>query len=230
MGGRRQRIPGVYARQCWASPRCCSAVPLEVWVILGGVFLVDATLTLISRIARGDRWFEAHRVHAYQILASRWRAHLPVTALVIAVNALWLFPWAWVAAAVSRARHICVPWRRWSTLCRTRDSPAMGAGRPSMTSREGRCAYLRRSSKLPRKRCLRTTTELLAQELAAPTSEPPRWSEFEWRIACAVAAMQGVSPLLHGHGCAAPGARKAGSIYGFISAAGSGVHRAASRG
>ena len=85
-----------------------SAVPLEVWVILGGVFLVDATLTLISRIARGDRWFEAHRVHAYQILASRWRAHLPVTALVIAVNALWLFPWAWVAAVYPARAMSCV--------------------------------------------------------------------------------------------------------------------------
>jgi Uncharacterised nucleotidyltransferase len=43
---------------------------------------------------------------------------------------------------------------------------------------------------------LRKTTEALAQELVAPTHEPPSWSEFEWRIARAVAAMQGVSALL----------------------------------
>ena len=43
---------------------------------------------------------------------------------------------------------------------------------------------------------LRTTTELLAQELARPTPQPPAWSEFEWRIARAAAALHGVSPLL----------------------------------
>jgi Fuc2NAc and GlcNAc transferase len=69
-----------------------------VWMILSGVFVVDATVTLLTRVVRGDRWFEAHRQHAYQHLASRWKAHLPVTALVIVINLLWLFPWAWIAA------------------------------------------------------------------------------------------------------------------------------------
>jgi hypothetical protein len=43
---------------------------------------------------------------------------------------------------------------------------------------------------------LRTITETLASELAAPTSRVPRWSEAEWRIAMAVAAMHGISSLL----------------------------------
>jgi hypothetical protein len=43
---------------------------------------------------------------------------------------------------------------------------------------------------------LRKITERLALELTAPTHEPPPWDEFEWRIARAVATMQGVSPLL----------------------------------
>jgi Fuc2NAc and GlcNAc transferase len=73
-------------------------VSIEVWAILAGVFLVDATLTLARRLARGERWYEAHRLHAYQRLASRWKAHLPVTVLVILVNILWLLPWAYVAA------------------------------------------------------------------------------------------------------------------------------------
>lgn len=75
-----------------------SGIPIEVWVILSGVFLVDSTVTLLRRIARGDRWFEAHRLHAYQYLARRWQAHLPVTVLVIVINLIWLFPWAWIAA------------------------------------------------------------------------------------------------------------------------------------
>jgi len=73
-------------------------VPIEIWVILGGVFLVDATVTLIRRVARGDRWFEAHRIHAYQHLARRWKSHSPVTILVILINFTWLLPWALVAA------------------------------------------------------------------------------------------------------------------------------------
>jgi hypothetical protein len=43
---------------------------------------------------------------------------------------------------------------------------------------------------------LREVTEKLAHELAVATDEPPLWSDFEWRIAQAVAAMQGISSLL----------------------------------
>jgi hypothetical protein len=43
---------------------------------------------------------------------------------------------------------------------------------------------------------LRKITETLAGELACPTQRPPDWSDFEWKIARAVAAMHGVSPLL----------------------------------
>jgi hypothetical protein len=42
---------------------------------------------------------------------------------------------------------------------------------------------------------LRKTTELLGRELAFPTPVAPVWSEFEWRIAQAVLAMQGTSSL-----------------------------------
>lgn len=73
--------------------------PIEVWIILGGAFFVDATLTLIMRIARGERWYEAHRSHAYQRLARRWNAHLPVTLLLTIINLFWLLPWAICAAS-----------------------------------------------------------------------------------------------------------------------------------
>jgi hypothetical protein len=43
---------------------------------------------------------------------------------------------------------------------------------------------------------LRKVTETLAGELACPTQRAPDWSDFEWNIARAVAAMHGVSPLL----------------------------------
>ena len=85
------------------------AMPIEVSVILGGVFVVDATLTLFRRMLRGDRWYEAHRTHAYQRLARRWNAHLPVTVVVIAVDVFWLFPWAFFAAeSPARARRFAL--------------------------------------------------------------------------------------------------------------------------
>ncbi len=75
-------------------------IPLEAWGILGGVFFVDATITLLRRVVRGDQWFEAHRMHAYQQLARRWRAHLPVTLSVSAINLAWLLPWAWLTVRI----------------------------------------------------------------------------------------------------------------------------------
>jgi glycosyltransferase WbpL len=72
-------------------------IPIEVLPILGGVFLTDATITLIRRLLRGDRWLDAHRMHAYQHLARRFGNHKAVTLTVIAINCGWLLPWAFVA-------------------------------------------------------------------------------------------------------------------------------------
>jgi Fuc2NAc and GlcNAc transferase len=74
-----------------------NAVAWLVWLILGSVFFVDATLTLARRSLRGERVYEAHRSHTYQRLARRW-GHLPVTVGVLVVNLLWLLPCAWLAA------------------------------------------------------------------------------------------------------------------------------------
>ncbi len=43
---------------------------------------------------------------------------------------------------------------------------------------------------------LREVTERLAAELAAPSAQAPAWSDVQWTVARAVAAMHGVSPLL----------------------------------
>ena len=77
-----------------------AAIPVEVWAILGGLFLVDATVTLLRRAMRGERWFDAHRMHGYQHLARRWHGHLPVTLLFSAINCIWLLPWACYAAKI----------------------------------------------------------------------------------------------------------------------------------
>jgi len=68
------------------------------WLILLGVFVVDATMTLGRRMARGERCSEAHRNHAYQHAAQRWGAHRPVTLAVAAINLCWLLPLALLVA------------------------------------------------------------------------------------------------------------------------------------
>lgn len=72
------------------------------WLILGGAFFCDATVTLIRRMLSRQRIFEAHRSHAYQWLARRWGSHKPVTITYIAVNVLWLFPAALLALRLPR--------------------------------------------------------------------------------------------------------------------------------
>jgi Fuc2NAc and GlcNAc transferase len=61
------------------------------WLILLGVFVVDATVTLLRRLLRGERVYEAHRSHAYQ-QAARRAGHLRVTLAVALLNVAWLWP------------------------------------------------------------------------------------------------------------------------------------------
>lgn len=73
----------------WVEP-----VLLWAWLILLGVFIVDATVTLLRRLVRGERVYEAHRSHAYQYASRRVGRHLPVTASVAILNLAWLLPLA----------------------------------------------------------------------------------------------------------------------------------------
>nr|WP_314490222.1 glycosyltransferase family 4 protein [uncultured Pseudomonas sp.] len=69
------------------------------WVIVLGVFIVDATVTLLRRLLAGEKVYEAHRSHAYQHAARRFGRHLPVTLCTAAVTLCWLLPMA-----------LCVTW------------------------------------------------------------------------------------------------------------------------
>ncbi|MDH0140995.1 MraY family glycosyltransferase [Aquipseudomonas alcaligenes] len=62
------------------------------WLILLGVFIVDASLTLLRRLLQGSRVYEAHRSHAYQHAARQLGGHLPVTLAVAVINLCWLLP------------------------------------------------------------------------------------------------------------------------------------------
>ncbi|MFC1684560.1 glycosyltransferase family 4 protein [Pseudomonadota bacterium] len=73
-------------------------LPIWSWSILLALFLVDATVTLLRRFFRGERWYESHCCHAYQHAARRWGSHKKVTLGVILLNIFWLLPLAWMAA------------------------------------------------------------------------------------------------------------------------------------
>lgn len=68
------------------------------WLILLGVFIVDATVTLMRRLLRGDKVYEAHRSHGYQFASRLYGKHLPVTLAVLVINLVWLLPLACLAA------------------------------------------------------------------------------------------------------------------------------------
>ena len=74
------------------------SLPGICWMIMLAVFITDATLTLLRRILRGERFLEAHRTHASQRLSRHWGSHLRVDLLLIAINLLWLFPLAALVA------------------------------------------------------------------------------------------------------------------------------------
>lgn len=69
-------------------------VPLAVTLLPLGVFILDATITLVARLARGERVYEAHRSHLYQrLLQAGWSARRICAAvallnLVLALAAL----------------------------------------------------------------------------------------------------------------------------------------------
>ncbi|HEY0961339.1 MAG TPA: glycosyltransferase family 4 protein [Pseudomonadales bacterium] len=71
---------------------------VNVWtlLVLLGVFIVDATVTLVGRMRAGLVWYHAHRSHAYQQAALRMGNHGSVVAAVAVINVCWLLPLAWL--------------------------------------------------------------------------------------------------------------------------------------
>jgi Fuc2NAc and GlcNAc transferase len=80
------------------------------WMTLTCVFVSDATVTLVRRIARGERPWRAHRRHAFQQAARRW-GHGKVTVAYGGVTVLWAGPFAFAAQAWPDLQWIIV------TLC-----------------------------------------------------------------------------------------------------------------
>jgi len=74
------------------------ALSALIWLILLAPFVLDATLTLLRRMLRGERWYQAHATHLYQRMTQAGYSHKQVTMAVIVLNValLWgLAAWVW---------------------------------------------------------------------------------------------------------------------------------------
>jgi UDP-N-acetylmuramyl pentapeptide phosphotransferase/UDP-N-acetylglucosamine-1-phosphate transferase len=65
-----------------------NVLPFGAWVVVLAPFIFDTIITLVSRVARGQRWYEAHREHFYQRLIRGGWSHLAVTSLYLGVAAI----------------------------------------------------------------------------------------------------------------------------------------------
>ena len=75
-------------------------LPLSIWLILLALFITDASYTLLARLLRGERVYEAHREHAYQHLVRRDHSHRQVTTGWSLINLLIILPLALLASCL----------------------------------------------------------------------------------------------------------------------------------
>ena len=68
-----------------------AAVLLYCGLILFGIFLVDASYTLLVRVFTGQKWYDAHCSHTYQQAAKQY-GHLRVLLVCWLINLCWLLP------------------------------------------------------------------------------------------------------------------------------------------
>lgn len=69
-------------------------LPITFWGIILGVFLCDATCTLLLRVYKKKPWYKAHREHAYQELVSKGISHKYTTLIILFINLFILMPLA----------------------------------------------------------------------------------------------------------------------------------------
>ncbi len=102
------------------------------WAVLSAVFVADSTVTLLTRIALKECWYEAHSSHAYQRLSRLWKGenrkgHRSVTLLATTINLVWLTP---LAAACVHFPNWCAVWILLAYIPLVAGAYLTGAGRP----------------------------------------------------------------------------------------------------
>ena len=82
-----------------------SSVSVIIWLMLLGVFIADATITLLRRMAQGEKLSQPHRTHVYQLAVQAGYSHQQVTLMVLFINIL-----LGIAAAVAIQYHGYLLW------------------------------------------------------------------------------------------------------------------------
>jgi len=76
---------------------------IAIWFILLAVFIGDATLTLLMRIMKGEKWYSAHRSHAYQRWVQMGASHKKLVLSVLLINVMIL--WSMASIAIVRDQY-----------------------------------------------------------------------------------------------------------------------------
>lgn len=63
-------------------------IPASLWCMTYGLFIFDTTITLIRRLFAKHKWYEAHRLHAYQRLYQWGWSHSKIVWAVVGVNSV----------------------------------------------------------------------------------------------------------------------------------------------
>jgi Fuc2NAc and GlcNAc transferase len=101
-------------------------VALPVWAVLGAIFIADTAVTLVTRVLRAERVYQAHRSHGYQVLARRWGSHRRTTLAICAINSLFLLP---IACIVGAHPALAGWWTAAAIMIPAAFAVALGAGR-----------------------------------------------------------------------------------------------------
>lgn len=81
---------------------------LACWLVLLALFITDASWTLVWRMASGQAFTQAHRLHAYQRLSVHWGSHQRVDLLLVGIFCGWLLPLAWLAETYPKYAFLLV--------------------------------------------------------------------------------------------------------------------------
>ena len=81
---------------------------ISVWLVLLSVFIADTSFTLMKRIVKGEKWYFAHKDHAYQKLIEYGHSHRTVALSITLLNIICLWPLAYYLAHNSKHFLIAV--------------------------------------------------------------------------------------------------------------------------
>jgi Fuc2NAc and GlcNAc transferase len=63
-----------------------AGIPFSAFTVLYAVYLVDATITLLGRMMRKEKWWQAHRSHYYQRAVQSGLSHAQVSLGIMLIN------------------------------------------------------------------------------------------------------------------------------------------------